>query len=261
MEKKLQNTHVKYNVKDNIAFVTIDFPERNNILEDFIVSGLMEAFREAQRDANTKVVILQSTGSTFCIGIDNLYLEKILHYDFTQNLQESLSIVRLFEQIYTIRKPVIALVQGPALSNGCGLAMVCDIVVAAEENAEFGLEEVKLGLISAASLIFIAKKIGEGRAKEFIIRGERIKAKDALKIGLIDRLVPISKLEKTGIEIARNLIDCNSTKPVGLVKELFLRTQGMNTIDSLEFASNISALARMNEDFRNNARKILDGKN
>jgi methylglutaconyl-CoA hydratase len=156
--------------------------------------------------------------------------------------------MKLYQQIYTLRKPVIALVQGAALSSGCGLACVCDFIIAAHETAKFGYTELKLGFIPAIVMIYLVRRIGEGRAREFVLRGDLLNADEALTMGLISRIVPIVELEEAGMQLANKLITNNTGTSVGLVKELLARVHGMATDDALEYASNLNALARMTDD-------------
>lgn len=251
---------ITYSVEQKVGIITLNWPERNNILDNQTVSELTEIFIKAQRDINVKVIILRSEGDTFCTGIDQDYIKSISKYDFNQNLEDSAGLMKLYQQIYTLRKPVIALVKGAALSSGCGLANVCDFIIAARETAKFGYTELKIGLIPAIVMIFLVRRIGEGRTREFVLRGNIINAEEALEIGLINKIVPIVELEETGMRLANELITNNSGTSMGLVKELLARIHGMATNDALEYASNLNALTRMTDDCKRGIEMYLNSK-
>jgi methylglutaconyl-CoA hydratase len=233
---------ITYSVEHQLATITLNWSERNNILNGQMVSELIQAFVKTQRDSGVKAVILRAGGDSFCTGIDRDYLESISKYDFTQNLEDSTGLTKLFQQIYTLRKPVIALVQGPALASGCGLATVCDFIIAARETAKFGYTESRIGFIPAIVLVYLVRRIGEGRAREFVLKSTVIDAEEALIFGLISQVVPAVKLDEAGRILANELITANSGTSMGLIKELFARVHGMSTSDALEYASNLDAL-------------------
>ena len=99
--------------------------------------------------------------------------------------------------MYEIRKPVCALVHGPALGRGCGLAAVCDFVLASRDRAKFATADVQSGIVPALIAPYLVKRIGEGRAREMILRGNQLTATEAQAMGLITSAVPDDQLEKT----------------------------------------------------------------
>ncbi|MBN1398371.1 MAG: enoyl-CoA hydratase/isomerase family protein [Bacteroidetes bacterium] len=251
---------ITYSVQKRIARITLNWPEKNNSLDDQMVSELIQAFTQTQRDPQVSAVILRAEGDSFCAGIDPAYIQRIAKYDFSQNLQDSTDLMKLFQQIYTLRKPVIALVQGPATAGGCGLISVCDFIIAAHETATFGYTEAQIGFIPAIVLIFLVRRIGEGRARELVLKGNIINAEEALKVGLVNKTVPAIELEKTGLQLANELITKNSGTSMGLIKELLARVHGMATNDALEYASHLNALTRMTDDCKKGMDAFLNSK-
>lgn len=244
----MEFTRIKYIIDQRIATITLSRPEKHNVFDNQLVLELTQAFIQTQKDTTVRTIILRAEGDSFCEGTDPTYLQQISKYDFNQNLQDSSDLMKLFLQIYTSRKPVIGLVQGAALAEGCGLATVCDFVIAARETVKFGYTEVSMGSIPATVLLFLVRRIGEGRAREFVLRGNIVDAEEALKIGLISAVVPAMELDRQGILLARELNSHNSGSSMGLVKELLSRAHGMTTNDALEYASNLNALTRMTDD-------------
>jgi len=251
---------ITYKIEKRIGIISLNWPEKQNALDDQMVSELTQAFVQTQRNAAIKAVILRAEGDSFCSGMEQSYLQRISKYDFNQNLQDSTDLMKLFQQIYTLRKPVIALVQGEAIAGGCGLATICDFVIAARETAKFGYTETKMGFIPAIVLIFLVRRIGEGRARELVLKGDIIDAEESFKLGLISKVVPSIDLEKIGLQLANELITSNSGTSMGLIKELLARVYGMETGDALDYASHLNALTRMTDDCKLGIDAFLNSK-
>jgi methylglutaconyl-CoA hydratase len=241
-------TRIKYNIAGRICSITLSRPEKHNAIDDVMVSELSAAFQTAQRDNDVKVIILKGEGDSFSSGADLAYLQKISKYDFDQNQKDSSNLMKLFLQIYTQRKPVIALVQGNALAGGCGLATVCDIVIAAKETARFGYTEARIGFIPAIAMVFLIRRVGESKARELALRGNTITADEAQQIGLVNLVVPAVHVASAGDKLAIELITNCSGSSMGLVKELVSRISGMTMNDALDYAANLNALTRMTDD-------------
>ncbi len=222
-----------------------------------MVGELSSAFQAAQRENDVKVIILKAEGDSFSSGADLAYLQKISKYDFDQNQKDSSNLMKLFLQIYTQRKPVIALVQGNALAGGCGLATVCDIVIAAKETAKFGYTEARIGFIPAIVMIFLIRRVGEAKARELALRGNYIDSVEALNIGLVNLVVPAVLIEDEGEKLAHELIANCSGSSMGLIKELISRIGGMSMSDALDYAANLNALARMTDDCKKGIESFL----
>jgi methylglutaconyl-CoA hydratase len=250
-------TRIKYQAERRIATITLSRPEKHNALDDLMVSELSAAFQTAQRDPEVKVVLLKAEGDSFCSGADLAYLQRISKYDFNQNQEDSNNLMRLFLQIYTQRKPVIAIVQGNALAGGCGLATVCDIVVASKETARFGYTEVKIGFIPAIVLFFLVRRVGEGRARELTLRGNTISAEEASRIGLVNCVVPETEIDEYGLTLANDIAKNCSSSSLGLIKELLSRIHGMSAADALSYAANLNALTRMTDDYKKGIEAFL----
>ncbi|MBM4160555.1 MAG: enoyl-CoA hydratase/isomerase family protein [Ignavibacteria bacterium] len=250
-------TRIKYCVEQRICTVTLSRPEKHNALDDLMVAELTAAFQAAQKDTETKVVLLNGEGESFCSGADLAYLQRMSKFDFNQNQEDSNTLMRLFLQIYTVRKPVIALVRGNALAGGCGLATVCDLIVASKETARFGYTEARIGFIPAIVSVFLVRRIGEGRARELTLRGNIISADEAHKIGLVNHVVPETELDQFGLSLASEIVRSCSTSSLGLIKELLSRIHGMSTTDALSYAANLNALTRMTDDCKKGIEAFL----
>jgi methylglutaconyl-CoA hydratase len=250
-------TRIKSVTDHRICTITLSRPEMDNALDDLMVSELMSAFQSANRDPNVKVILLNAEGDSFCSGADLSYLQKISKFDFIQNQEDSNSLMRLFLQIYTGRKPVIAVVQGGALAGGCGLATVCDIVIASKETAMFGYTEAHIGLVPAIVLFFLIRRVGEGKAREMTLRGHVMTADEAYRSGLVNVIAPETEIAATSRRMAEEIVKNCSSSSLGLIKELFSRIHGMSVSDALSYAANLNALTRMTDDCKKGIEAFL----
>ncbi len=254
-------TRIKYQTEQRVCIITLSRPDKHNALDDLMITELASAFQTAQRDAEVKVILLKGEGESFCAGADLAYMQRLMKYDFNQNQEDSNSLMRLFLQIYTQRKPVIAVVQGLAIAGGCGLATVCDLVVASKETARFGYTEVKIGFIPAIVIFFLVRRVGEGRARELTLRGNVISADEAYRLGLVNYVVPETEIEHFGMNLAVELTKNCSSSSLGLIKELLSRIHGMSVTDALSYASNLNALTRMTDDCKKGIDAFLKKEN
>lgn len=251
-------TRISQSVEQRTMTITLNRPEKRNALDDVMVREVTGALTAAAKDPGVKVVKVTAAGSAFCAGADLDYLTRISKYELDENRADSFRLANLFRTIYEIRKPVIAVVNGPALAGGCGLASVCDFVIASRERAQFGYTEVHIGFIPAIVMVFLIRRIGEGRARELLLRGNILSADQAASIGLASIVVPEAELETTADVLVKELLEQNSATSMGLCKEMLSKLQGMNLVDALDFAANMNAVARMTADCKQGIHAFLN---
>jgi methylglutaconyl-CoA hydratase len=249
--------NVEYTVRDRIGYITLNRPEKRNALSFEVVQHLKDAFTEAAADDAVKVVVLKASGDAFCAGADLEYLQGLQKNSYGENLADSNHLKELFLQIYTLNKVVVAQIQGHALAGGCGLASVCDFSVSVPE-AKFGYTEVKIGFIPALVMVFLIRKIGEGRSKQLLLSGELIKAEEALTIGLINKVVSREQLEEEVYQLAQSLIQNNSGYAMMVTKKMIGEVQSMSLQEALTFAAESNAKARESADCRKGIASFLN---
>jgi methylglutaconyl-CoA hydratase len=248
---------VDYTVKDRVAFITLNRPEKRNALNHELVAELKKAFDKAADDSSAKVIVLRANGEAFCAGADLEYLQQLQKFSFDENLQDSNHLKELFFKIYTHPKIVIAQVQGHALAGGCGLATVCDFVVSVP-TAKFGYTEVKIGFIPAIVTVFLLRKLGEAKAKEMLLSGELFSAEQVLQMGLINHVVDADKLEVHVQQLAKKLVDGNSDESMKLTKQMIGAVPAMTIENALNYAAEMNAKARGSEDCKRGIAAFLN---
>jgi len=238
---------VDYSVSNRIGFITLNRPEKRNALSKELIEALMIALSKAEHDSDAKVIILKANGEAFCAGADLEYLQKLQQFSHAENLKDSNQLKELFLKIYTLRKVVIAQVQGHALAGGCGLTNVCDFVFAVPE-AKFGYTEVKIGFVPALVSVFLVRKIGEQKAKQLLLTGDLIQGQDAVTMGLVNYLVNKHELESAVLTFAQRMIKSNSAQSLELTRKIISDVQSMELEDALDHAAEVNAEARSTED-------------
>jgi methylglutaconyl-CoA hydratase len=238
---------VLYEVKEPIAYLTLNRPDKRNALNNEMVRALTDAFRKAEADESAKVIVLKANGKVFCAGADLAYLQQLQHNSFEENLADSSRLADLFHLIYTLPKVVIAQIHGHAIAGGCGLATICDFSFSVPE-ASFGYTEVRIGFIPAIVSLFLIRKIGEKGARELLLSGELIPAEKAKSYNLINDVIEAPELEKRVYTFARQLCEKNSGQSMALTKQLIAEIQSLNLPDGLAYAARMNAKARESED-------------
>jgi len=248
---------VKYAVKDRIGFVTLNRPDKRNALSFELVSELMAIFTKAESDPAVKIIVLGAVGETFCAGADLDHLRNLQHFSYADNLEDSRHLRDLFLKIYTLKKVVIAQVQGHALAGGCGLATVCDFVFAVPA-AKFGYTEVRIGFVPAIVMVFLLRKVGEQKTKQLLLSGELVTGDKALAFGLVNFLTTKELLEPSVVDFAQKLIQNNSTQSMELTKKMIADIQSMPLSEALDYATSMNARARTTDDFKKGIQAFLE---
>ena len=246
-----------YALDDRIATITLNKPDRRNALDDMMIRELTDVFSAVNRNTTCRVVILTGSASCFCAGMDIEYLHRFSQLGQEENLEDARNLMKLLQLINSLRKPVIAMVNGPALGGGCGLASACDFVFAAKDSAKLGAPEVKLGFLPAVILLFLIKRMGEGRAREFVLEGKTLDATSAKERGLVTEVVEDANLKQHVYDFATKLASGTSSSSITLTKDLFSRLGEMNGKELMEYAANLNALTRKTEDFKKGIESFL----
>jgi len=239
-------TTVLYAVGPGIARITLNRPEKRNALNDELIGALKDALRVADQDEEVRAIVLSGAGSDFCSGADLAALQKISGASVETNLEDARSLMELFMLIREVRVPIIAAVRGRALAGGCGLALACDIVLAAR-SACFGFPEVKIGFVPAMVMAILRRNVSEKKAFELIALGEEIAAQEAETLGLINRVFEEGDFESQ-VETFTRRFEKLSRSAVNLSKSLFYQMAGLSFPAALESGVDINVIARMSDD-------------
>lgn len=199
---ELQNVILEKN--EGIARITLNRPDVMNAIDAKTIDRLSALIEQCQNDPGIRAVILTGAGRVFCSGIDLNYAQTLVKspVDATTHLRK---MERLFTNLEEMDKPTIAAINGYALGEGCELTLVCDFRLASE-NARLGMTYVQLGLVSTpGGICRLIQLVGLSKAKELALLGDMIEAEEALKIGLVHKVVPAQDLEDNVFQLATRL--------------------------------------------------------
>jgi enoyl-CoA hydratase/carnithine racemase len=211
-------------IKDQIATFTLNRPEIMNSFNFAQLRALRAAVDEVRFNPDVRVVIITGAGEkAFCAGAD---LKERITLSPSEVKQFIYTIRTLFTNIELLNKPVIAAVNGVALGGGTELALSCDIRIASD-TASLGLTETRLAIIpGAGGTQRLPRLIGMGKAKELILTGRRVDAREALDIGLVNKICEPSKLMDTAREMAAMICECG---PIAIEQAKYAINAGMQT--------------------------------
>ena len=187
--------------RGRIGLITLNRPNQLNALNDALMNELRDALSEFDRDDAIGAIVLLGSEKAFAAGADVSAMKDWSYVD----VYKTNFITRNWESLRSVRKPVIAAVAGVALGGGCELAMMCDIVIAAD-NAKFGQPEIKLGIIpGAGGTQRLPRAIGKSKAMDLVLTGRTMDAQEAERAGLVARIVAPDKLLDEAIAVAASI--------------------------------------------------------
>jgi len=232
--------NIVFEKEENIAVITFNRPEAMNALNNQTRAEFGAAIAEVADDDEIKVLILTGSGKSFVAGSDIKEFNKTTPFG-------AHNIKRLGEMVEKLEKPVIAAVNGFCLGGGCEIAMGCDIIIASEK-AKFGQTEINIGIIpGGGGTQRLQRLIGPCRAKELIFTGDIIRAEEADRIGLVNRVVPMDELMQTAKEVAQK-IATKSAAALKLAKQAVNYGQQSTLESGLRYEYEMYALSLTLED-------------
>lgn len=241
--------------RDRIAFITINRPDKLNALNAKTKAELKDVFEGVQTDPDVDVVILTGSGQkAFVAGTD---IKELTSLNEQSGREFSLGGQTVFNLIENLGKPVIAAVNGYALGGGAELALACHIRIASE-NAKFGQPEVALGIIPGyGGTQRLGRLVGKGKAMEMILTGDQVDAQEALRIGLVNAVVPQTDLMKTAEAMAGKIVSKGQVA-------VRLALKAMNALDELPLSAGQKSEAELfgrccaSEDFKEGTTAFLE---
>lgn len=241
------STYIQYETQSAVAHIILNRPDKRNAFNADVVTELKSAFQQAAQDDAVKVIVLRANGKVFSAGADLGYLQNLQDFSEAENIADSKHLMELYRAIYTHPKVVVAQIEGHAIAGGCGLATVCDFSFAVPE-AKFGYTEVKIGFIPAIVMVFLLRKIGEGKAKELLLTGKLINAQQAADYGLINAVYPPEQIQERVTHFVEKLCAQASGDALRLTKEMIAQVQEKSLDEGLNYAAQMNARARTTPD-------------
>jgi 2-(1,2-epoxy-1,2-dihydrophenyl)acetyl-CoA isomerase len=246
---------LKYDVRSGVAYLTLNRPEVYNALNDKITYELQDAFKMIAKDDQVRAVILTGEGKAFCSGQDLKDSSKQGKRSFLQSLQKRYN--PIISAMRSLPKPIVCRLNGVAAGAGCSLALASDMIIAAEESSMIEIF-VNIGLVpDSGSAYFLPRLVGMARAFELCAMGKPVKAKDALAIGLVNRVVPLAELDAAVQEYA-DFFSKAPTKAIGLIKKMLNKSTTSSLEEMLEYEAYCQEIAGATHDHQEGVQAFIE---
>jgi len=241
--------------QDHVATITLDRPEVLNAQNNPMREDLHQAFATLRSDEDIRAIVVTGAGErAFSAGAD---IKEFLEPPVPTRYREERRRLDYRAEMDRCPQPIIAAIRGFALGGGLELALACDIRIAAED-AQLGLTEINLAIIpGGGGTQRLPRLVGRGKALEMILTGGRVPAAEALRIGLVERVVPVAELMPTALSLARTIAE---KAPVALryAKEAVVSGLALPLADGLRLETDLSVLLRTTEDRLEGARAFVE---
>jgi enoyl-CoA hydratase/carnithine racemase len=236
-----------YEVKDRIATITLNRPDKLNAFTGPMIDAWARALGEAQADDQVHVVVVTGAGRAFCAGGDVGRMGEGAPSALGHKNQLWENIHRIPKQLEQMDKPVLAMVNGVAVGAGMGMCLMCDVRVASEE-ARFSTGYVKVGLVPGdGDTYFLPRLVGPAKALELLWTAEFIDAAEALRLGIVNRVVPPAELREATYALARQIAE-GPQIPIRMIKRLVYQNVRLDLRTHLDLVSSHMAIARQTAD-------------
>lgn len=244
-----------YRHEHGVATISLNRPDVYNALNDEITYELQDAFKTVAKDDSVRVVVLTGEGKAFCSGQDLKAASGQEKRSFMDSLHKRYN--PIIRAMRSLPKPIVCRLNGVAAGAGCSLALACDVIVAAEEATLIEVF-INIGLVpDSGSSYFLPRLVGMAKAFELCSMGTRVKAKEAIEIGLINKVVSADQLDAAVKEYA-DYYAAAPTKAIGLIKKMLNKSATASLDDMLEYEAYAQEIAGSSQDYKEGVNAFLE---
>jgi 2-(1,2-epoxy-1,2-dihydrophenyl)acetyl-CoA isomerase len=248
-------TFLTYSVSGGVALITLNRPDVYNALNDGITYELQDAFKAVAKDDSVRVVVLTGEGKAFCSGQDLKDSAQQGKRSFLDSLHKRYN--PIISAMRNLPKPIVCRLNGVAAGAGCSLALACDVIVAAEEATLIEVF-VNIGLVpDSGSSYFLPRLVGMAKAFELCSMGNKVKASDALAMGLVNKVVPLSNLDEA-VKGYTDYFAKAPTKAIGLMKKMLNKSATSTLDEMLEYEAYCQEIAGASLDHKEGVQAFLE---
>lgn len=244
-----------YTLQEGVATITLNRPDVYNALNDEITYELQDALKVVAKDDQVRVVVLTGAGKAFCSGQDLKAASGQEKRSFLESLHKRYN--PIIRAMRSLPKPIVCKLNGVAAGAGCSLALACDIIVASEEATLIEVF-INIGLVpDSGSSYFLPRLVGMSKAFELCSMGSRVKAAEAVAIGLINKVVPAGQLDAAVGEYTQYYSQA-PTRAIGLIKKMLNRSATATLDEMLEYEAYCQEIAGSSEDYKEGVQAFLE---
>ncbi len=246
---------IKYALDAGVLTITLNRPDVLNAFNRTMTDEIQDALKKAERDSTVRCVVFTGAGRAFSAGEDLKARTAEGNSDFGSTLKQRYNPIIL--KMRNMDKPVLGAINGVAAGAGCSLALACDMRVASAK-ARFTEVFVKVGLVpDSGSSFFLPRLVGTGKAFEMAFLGDEIGAEDALRLGLVNRVVAPEELEAATRELASRLAE-GPTRAIGLAKRAINHALTMDLDQVLDYEVHAQEIAGATEDYQEGVAAFME---
>lgn len=244
---------IKFEIKEGIGLITLNRPEKRNALSLNMMQEMISLLKIIKNQREIRVVIIKGAGPVFSAGHD---LAEMVGLDVSAYRKIFGTCTEMMQAIRDLPQPVIAQVQGMATAAGCQLVATCDLAIA-EENARFATPGVRIGLFCHTPQVPISRTVGRKRALEMLFTGQPITAQEAEHCGLINRVVPLERLNEETWQFAQQIAQA-SPLTLALGKKSFYAQIDKEEETAYAYVQEMMALNALTEDAQEGISAFLE---
>ena len=239
--------------RDRVGIITLNRPQQFNTFNTALADELCKALVELETDKTVRVVVIRGAGKAFCTGIDlSEFPGKTSqgYREWINRMERGLHIIT------SMKKPVIASAHGYAVANGAGLIAACDLAIVAE-GTKIGATAVNVGLFCMGPAVPMSRSLSRKRCLEMVMTGDMFEAQEAERWGLVNKVVPLDKLEEETMALAKKLVE-KSPLALQMGKEAFYGMADLEFGKALAYTNEIFAALCMTEDAKEGVDAFLN---
>jgi enoyl-CoA hydratase/carnithine racemase len=252
--KMLMYKTIELNKKGGIGYLFLSRPEVRNAINQEMIHEIQDALWKINKDDEIRVLILTGKGRAFQAGAD---INELIRMTPLQLLRWNDGIVQINQALERLRQPVIAAINGPALGGGLEIAISCTMRIIAE-SAVLGLPEVKLGIIpGTGGTQRLPRLIGKAKAAELLLTGDPISAREALALGLVNKVVPDEDLAEAAEHLARRIMN-NAPIAIELAKDALEIGKDLPLEHAVQYSQKNCALCFSTDDMHEGMLAFLE---
>lgn len=246
---------LKYEVANGVATITLNRPEVYNALNDGITYELQDTLKAVAKDDQVRVVVLTGAGKAFCSGQDLKAASGQEKRSFMESLQKRYN--PIIRAMRSLPKPIICRLNGVAAGAGCSLALAADLIIASEEATLIEVF-INIGLVpDSGSAYFLPRLVGMAKAFELCAMGSRVKAAEALQLGLVNRVTPVDQLD-TVVKEYTDYFAQAPTKSIGLIKKMLTKATTSGLDEMLDYEAYCQEIAGTSQDYKEGVTAFLE---
>jgi 2-(1,2-epoxy-1,2-dihydrophenyl)acetyl-CoA isomerase len=247
--------YIKFEVANGIATVTLNRPEVYNALNDGITYEIQDVLKVISKDPSIRVMVLTGAGKAFCSGQDLKAASGQEKRSFLDSLHKRYN--PIISAMRNLPKPIICRLNGVAAGAGCSLALACDMIIASEEATLIEVF-INIGLVpDSGSSYFLPRSVGKAKAFELCSMGSKVKANEALQLGLVNRVAAADQLDAVVKEYT-DYFSQAPTKSIGLIKRMLEKSATSTLDEMLEYEAYCQEIAGTSIDYKEGVTAFLE---